>query len=306
MNLLGILKSEYFYQPKVALNRLLPFKKQETGEFVEKMLPWGMSIRVRPLEEIGLVISTLGVIDLPVTEALWRLTEPGELVVDVGANIGSMTAVLAKRVSAVSGGCVWSFEAHPEIFEELKYNVEKWQKQLHNTNLIIKNLAVSDQVDTVKINIPQDFEHNRGLAFITTNENVQETNQEKLKVLTVESCTLDDVLLGKEIGVLKIDVEGHELKVIEGAKKLLQEGKIRDCIFEEHQEYPTPVTTYFESMGYKVLRISKNFNKPVLLDPNSKNLRTYWQPTSFLATRNLERATSIFQKRGWQTLSQKG
>jgi len=301
MNLLGIFKPEYFYQPKVALQRLLPFKQPETAEFVEKKLPWGMSIRVRPLEEHGQILSTLGVIDLAVTETLWRVTEPGELVVDVGANIGSMTAVLAQRVSASSGGAVWSFEAHPEIFEELKYNVEQWKKQLDHTQIIIKNLAVSDQAGFVKLSIPESFNNNRGLASVITND-----ENSQAVFLTIESCTLDDVFIGQEIGVLKIDVEGHELKVIEGAKNLLQEGRIRDCIFEEHREYPTPVTTYFENMGYKVLKINKNFNKPVLLDPDSKLVGTYWQPKSFIATSNIERLRSLFQKPGWQSLRQKG
>ncbi|MEH1843481.1 MAG: hypothetical protein V7L25_00300 [Nostoc sp.] len=125
MGLSGILKPEYFYQPKVACQRLLPFRRVSTADFVEHKLPWGMNIRVRPLEEHGRILATLGVIDLAVTEALWRLTEPGELVVDVGANIGYMTAVLAARVCSQTGGCIWAFEAHPEIFTELKYNVNQ-------------------------------------------------------------------------------------------------------------------------------------------------------------------------------------
>ena len=121
MNILGLFKPEYFYQPKVALRRIIPFAKKETSEFVERELPWGMTISVRRLEEHEKMLSVLGVCDLIVTESLWRLTQPGELAVDVGANIGYMSSILAKRVG--SSGSVYAFEAHPEIFKELKHNV---------------------------------------------------------------------------------------------------------------------------------------------------------------------------------------
>ncbi len=262
-----------------------------------------MDIRVRPLEEHGRILSTLGVIDLAVTETLWRLTEPGELAVDIGANIGYMTAVLAARVGSIPGGYVWAFEAHPEIFVELKYNVEQWQKQLKNTQLIIQNIAMSEQRGTVKLSVPESFSTNRGLAAVLSNdENVKKPSQINAKCLIVESCTLDDIFPTQEIGILKIDVEGHEFQVIKGAINLLKQGRIRDCVFEEHRKYPTPVTTFFETMGYKVFRIKRNFKGLTLLAPNSKIARTHWQPTSFIATRNPDRAISTFGKPVWEVL----
>jgi hypothetical protein len=101
MRLSGLLKPEYFYQPRLALRRLLPFRHSSTAEFVDKKLPWGLHIRIHPLEEHGQIILTLGVIDLAVTETLFRLANPGEIAVDVGANIGYMTAVLAARINSV-------------------------------------------------------------------------------------------------------------------------------------------------------------------------------------------------------------
>ncbi|MEH1928088.1 MAG: FkbM family methyltransferase [Nostoc sp.] len=193
MGLSGILKPEYFYQPKVAWKRLLPFRRVSTAEFVEHKLPWGMNIRVRPLEEHGRILTTLGVIDLAVTEALWRLTEPGELVVDVGANIGYMTAVLAARVGLEPGGCIWAFEAHPEIFTELKYNVNQWEEQLKNIEFFINKIAVSDKNGIVKLSTPISFNSNRGLAAVTNNENEKQHDFIDYKYVMVESCTLDEI-----------------------------------------------------------------------------------------------------------------
>ena len=303
MRLSCIFKPEYFYQPRLILRRLLPFRPPSTTGFVDEKLPWGMHIRVHPFEEHGKILFRLGVIDLAVTETLWRLADPGELAVDVGANIGYMTAVLAARVGSIPSGCVWAFEAHPEIFEELKYNVEQWEKQLKNTQFIVHNIAVSEQRGTVKLSIPESFSTNRGLAAVVTNdENIKESSHINSKDLIVESCSLDDIFPTQEIGILKIDVEGHELQVIKGAINLLKQGRIRDCVFEEHREYPTPVTTFFETMGYSVFRIKRNFKGLALLAPNSKIPRTHWQPTSFMATRNPDRAISAFQEHAWQVL----
>lgn len=121
----------------------------------------------------------------------------------------------------------------------------------------------------------------------------------------VESSTLDEIFPSQEIGVMKIDVEGHEHQVVKGAINLLKEGRIRDCVFEEHRKYPTPVTTFFETMGYQVFRIRRNFKSLTLLPPNSQATRTLWQPTSFLATHNPERAILAFQEPGWQVLKPK-
>jgi FkbM family methyltransferase len=307
MKLSGLLKPEYFYQPRLALRRLSLLQPPLTAEFVDEQLPWGMPIRVRPLEEHGRILLTLRVIDLAVTETLWRLADPGELAVDVGANIGYMTAVLAARIDSIPGGSVQAFEAHPEIFQELKYNAERWQRQLMNTKFDIQQIAISDQRGKVALGIPDSFSTNRGLAAVLTPDNPSnQPDSTPLKTVMVESVFLDELFPAPErIGVLKLDVEGHELHVLKGANRLLQEQRVRDCIFEEHGNYPTDVTAFFEERGYSIFRIQRQFFGPTLLAPDSYTPRSQWQPTSFLATQQPERSTSRFKKRGWQVLKGK-
>jgi FkbM family methyltransferase len=304
MRFSGLLKPEYFYQPRLALRRLLPFRQLSTAEFIDKKLPWGLHIRIHPLEEHGQILSTLGVIDLAVTETLFRLAEPGEIAIDVGANIGYMTAVLAARINSSSGGCIWAFEAHPEIFEELKYNVKKWELQLKNIRFKIQCVAISEQRGILTLGIPESFETNRGLASIVALDVVDnQPNLTRLRTVNVEAVSLDQLFPTPEkIGILKLDVEGYELNVLKGAKNLLQEQRIRDCVFEEHREYPTDVTRFFEEMGYSVFRIQRQFFGPTLLAPDSNVARTKWQPTSFLATQQPDRAVRCLKKRGWKVL----
>jgi len=304
MKLSGILKPEYFYQPKLALRRLLPFRHSSNLEFVDEKLPWGLPIRVRPLEEHGRILATLGVIALAVTETLFRLADSGEIAVDVGANIGYMTAVLAFQLSRSGGGSVRAFEAHPEIFQELKYNVETWQKQLINTQIDIQSIAISEKCGEITLGIPESFPKNRGLASVLSWDYPANLSDSfYLKTIKVASFSLDELFPHPEkIGVIKLDVEGHEFSVIKGAKNLLQDKRIRDCVFEEHREYPTDVTSFWEEMGYSVFRIQRQFFGPRLLPPDSQVPRTKWQPTSFLATQQIERAFSRLQERGWKVL----
>ncbi len=54
-------------------------------------------MRVRPAEGVGRSLWRLGVYDLVTCELCWRLLDPGETAVDVGANIGVVTGLLARR-----------------------------------------------------------------------------------------------------------------------------------------------------------------------------------------------------------------
>ncbi len=297
MLLPGLYKPEYWYQPQRLLQRLLPQPASAT-EFVKYRLPWGLEIQARPQEEQGTILHTLGVIDLAVTETLWRLTEPGEQAIDVGANIGYMTALLAARVG--DGGTVTAFEAHPEIFSELADNVAHWQRQLPQTRLEIHACAVSHQAGQVALTTPPAFGSNRGLAQVLTPTEAITTAEQ----LTVPAATLEQFFTPTAaIGVMKLDVEGHEYSVLQGATGLLERHQIRDLVFEEHNPYPSAVTQLLEALGYHVFRIQRQFRGPALLPPDSPVPRSIWEPTSFLATCQVDRVRQRLQPRGWQVFN---
>ncbi|HZU97480.1 MAG TPA: FkbM family methyltransferase [Planctomycetota bacterium] len=202
-----------------------------------------------------------------------------------------MTAVLAARVSP--GGTVWSFEAHPEIHRELCDNVELLRGQLPATDFHPIHRAVSTGHGVLNLRLPQGFEQNRGLASVATGGE---------GTVEVVADPLDELLDGVPIGVMKIDVEGHELQVLRGSERILREGNVRDCVFEEHATYPTEVTRSLESHGFRIFRIARQFRGPVLLAPDSAVPRSTWEPTSFLATRQPERAIERLAVPGWRSL----
>ena len=290
---LGILKPEYVYQPRKLWARLFGRTPAAPG-WSEHRLPWGWPILARGDEVHGGMLRTLGVVDLPVTEVLWRLTDAGETAVDVGANIGCMFAALALRVRP--NGAVWGFEPQPEIFRYLEKNVQEWRAGASGVAMQLRALALSDVAGVAKLSLP-DSGVNDGLASIV------DRSGGEARVIDVQTATLDAFFPEPAtIGVLKVDVEGHEARVLGGARALLETRRVRDILFEEHASYPSPVCRLLESAGYGVFRIQRRFRGPVLLAADSPVPRTAWEPTSFLATIEPARALARTRPRGWRVL----
>src|ERR1700682_6089734 len=188
-----LFKPEYVYRPKQFYLRVVRGFRRET-RCVDLRLPWGTSIYVHPEHHIGRAIWHLGLYDLAVTEALWRLVDSGELAVDIGANIGYMAGVMAVRAGA--SGRVVAFEPQPAVYQRLLRNVERWQASL-GTVIDTYQVATSDHAGQELLGVPDDSEQNSGLASLNPGPGAT------LKYL-VPVSRLDDIL-NERVGVLKID-----------------------------------------------------------------------------------------------------
>ena len=113
--------------------------------------------------------------------------------------------------------------------------------------------------------------------------------------------TLDEAFPNPKdkIGVLKIDIEGHEHAALVGAERLLSVGCIRDIIFEEHEPLPTAVSRLLESHGYKIFLLRKNTLRPTLVPTPCKRPPAL---PNYLATLDAERAQARFKKSGFLSL----
>jgi hypothetical protein len=130
--------------------------------------------------------------------------------------------------------------------------------------------------------------------------NFQETERE---AHPVDVSTLDALLYGKDkIGVLKIDVEGHELAVLLGSVELLRNGHARDIIFEEHGMPPTPVMALLRENGYVVFHMGQRLRGPEIVDIRQPYIPKVAHPPSFLATIDPQRALARLSERGWRVL----
>lgn len=142
-----------------------------------------------------------------------HLLRPGDLFVDVGANIGSYSVLAAGSI----GAHVVAVEPIPSTCEHLNLNLKlnRLESQVEVHCLGLSNstgiLRFTTTLDTV----------NHVLA------NGEEGNFEELSV-----TTLDNLLEGRNPTLLKIDVEGHELAVLEGGKNTLSERGLLAVIME--------------------------------------------------------------------------
>jgi FkbM family methyltransferase len=282
-----LIKPEYLFRPSQVLRRLARTVRPSGADRVV-LMPWGLPLRIHGNDDIGRALWTTGVYDLAVSEALWRLLDPGETAVDAGANIGYMTSLLAVR--AGPGGAVRAFEPHPGVFSDLAANRGLW-----NTTALaaieLREVGLSDCAREARLVEGPDFEANRGTARVA----------EGTAGLAVRLTTLDQEFAPAErIGLLKVDVEGHEAAVLAGAERMLAARAIRDIVYEEHAPGAGPATALLRSRGYHVFGIVKGLLGPALGAPERGG--TSWTPPSCLGTAEPERARARFAPRGWECL----
>jgi FkbM family methyltransferase len=252
---------------------------------------WGSRLYCWP-DPLGLAVERTGVYDLVVAETLARLADPGETAVDAGANVGFVSNLLAHAVGR--SGRVVAFEPHPQIFQTLSRNATRLRDVDGLDVLELNQAAVSTTSGMLPLGIdPATFAQNKGTASLEQAGSTESTD--------VRTVRLDDSLT-VPVGVLKLDVEGHELAALEGAERLLREQRVRDILFEEHQPPPTAVTELLQAHGYSVFGVRQGLLGPVLCSPQQAYERQLWDPPALLATADPERAAARLKPRGWVCL----
>jgi FkbM family methyltransferase len=147
---------------------------------------------------------------------LRSLLHEGDSVIDVGANIGTLTLAASKIVGPT--GKVYSIEAHPRTHKYLLGNLE-FNK--------ISNVQA--------FNVACGREH--GTARVSSNVS-DDQNSVSPEGVSVPVRKLDDLLTGtetQEIALLKIDVEGYEKFVLEGSLRLLW--RVKFIYFESYERH---------------------------------------------------------------------
>ena len=141
-----------------------------------------------------------------------RLVKPGDVIVDVGANIGLFSLAVAKKMNME--GHIYAFEPFPNTANYAKKNFELNAL----TSLIsLRQVAISDKPGDGCLHLGS-FSGHHSLYPLTINDNDEE--------LFVSLSTLDNELSDiSHVNLLKIDVEGAELKVLDGATALVERSK---------------------------------------------------------------------------------
>jgi FkbM family methyltransferase len=297
MRLLATLqKPEFVFRPRQILLRWQRGRTPAVGEQIAR-LPWGVPLAISPTENIGWQVWLTGIFDLAVTETLWRLVDPGELAIDVGANLGYMSSVLAARAGA--RGQVWAFEPHPTIFGQLERNLDRWKALNRLARVTAHRVALGESPGTATLWTPPRSEFNVGLSRIGGPPLAQG------EAFQVPVARLDSLLAPEtRVGLLKVDVEGRELDVLRGAAPGLERGQVRDIVFEDHAAYPSAVSRFLEERGFRIFSLRLRLTGLVVHPAQNPTLPLRpWDSPSCLATREPERALPRLRKLGWRSLA---
>lgn len=184
----------------------------------------------------------LGIYELPVQQALRRLLRPGDVCYDLGANNGYLSLLAARCVG--KDGCVYSFDPLPANVERIGGLMRANQIEQHETVA----QAVADRTGVERL-FCQSASDTYTASLIRQNRPGE---------LPVRVTTLDEFINDhRRPDLVKMDVEGAELLVLQGASRLLTNAlpwlTPRIWLIEVHTAtLDREVTELMERYGYRV------------------------------------------------------
>ena len=170
---------------------------------------------------------------------------PGTAVLDIGANFGQMAVFFSKSVGP--DGLVYAFEADDFIFHVLEKNIKA--NGCNNISAFCK--AVYNTTGRIVFYPEQDLTRFSSLGSYGIDPNATSGRE-------VETISIDSLKIEKKISFMKVDVQGADLAVLQGAKATIEKHKM-PVIFEFEEQFQTEYKTCFqdyldfiESIGYKI------------------------------------------------------
>jgi FkbM family methyltransferase len=180
-------------------------------------------------------------------KALLNEIKPGDVVYDVGANIGEYTEKFARQVKA--SGQVIAFEPSPSASAQIIQRCQIFPQ------VRVLQLALSDTATTMALNLGQTSD---------SPANSLASNKDSAQSIMVAVQRADEVIAKEQLrtpNILKIDVEGFEPEVIAGFGKFLSDSALRAIFLEVHftildsrgkRHAPEALVNTLKSSGFSV------------------------------------------------------
>lgn len=211
----------------------------------------GFPIRVLADDLIGRHILLSGKFDRSIVQVLLDHAQDGDTLLDIGANIGYVSACFLTLVKNSKAVCV---EPQPGIVDLLRHNMAQF-----GGRATIHPVALSDTAGELRFHIDRI---NRGASQVADDGEVMVPAINAAKLL----ASMD------RLDLIKIDVEGHEEPVFRAIGAELVRLKPRAILFEDHGTDAAPsgkIGTILNQAGYVIRGVDKRLFKTRLVPVRS-------------------------------------
>jgi FkbM family methyltransferase len=204
-----------------------------------------------PLNDfVGRSIFFMGDLDRKLTFLCRKFVRPGDVVLDIGANLGLLSFLLSSLVG--HEGKVHAFEPNPSMLALMREAIERNKV----TNICLHPVALGDANGSMSLSIPSG---NAGAASLVR-------AKQGGRIVEVPVCRLDEVLKRQgmvRVRLIKIDVEGFEANVLNGATELFCSNPPDHILFElnefkEDKLIQHPAVSFLHSHGYEIFSIPRS------------------------------------------------
>ena len=184
----------------------------------------------------------VGVPEKPIIEWAKKFGDKEKLFIDCGAHMGAYSILLADSFKKV-----YAFEAQRRTYWQLCGNIFLNEK----TNIVPMRVAVTDAPNSFKTATLSIVSEDGGGSTI-----LPPHGKEVLQTEEVDTTHID-LYAYENVGLIKLDIEGNELKALQGAEQTLKVSNYPPIIFEANndewfQNERTQLFEYLKHKGYEV------------------------------------------------------
>lgn len=275
--LLIIFKSVSDFLRETRIYKIIPFRKELYNLIFQTIWPYGEILEIQgskmyvnihdknPAIRETFQAYAINQIHEPATTSLFKkIVKKGDVVVDLGANIGYFTLLAANLTG--KEGRIYCFEPEPKNYSYLLKNIK-----LNNyANVSANQKAVSDKNGKTRLYI---CEHDTGHHTINQYEGIKNYKpniENKENFVEIETVTLDNYLERKEraVDVIKIDVEGAEMLALLGMDGIIRKSKNLKMFIEF---FPLLIKSMGSSPEDFVRKLLNDYSFSIFIIPDDYN-----------------------------------